>query len=93
MRSFYFTFGCGHPLGKFVQRVFASCEAKARETMHRFYADRWAFCYGPFSGVTKYGDDGRLEKLDPIDFATGMVDLGGYKYCKIEKDLMEGETL
>ncbi len=81
MKSFYFTFGCGHPLGKFVQRIFASCEAKARETMHRFYADRWAFCYGPY------------DTDDPMDYETGMVNLRGYKYRKIEKDLQEGETL
>lgn len=81
MKSYYFTFGCGHPLGKFVQRTFASCEAKARETMRRFYADRWAFCYGPY------------DVNDPVDYETGMVDLSGYKYRKIDKDLMEGETL
>lgn len=93
MKSYYFTFGCGHPLGGFVQRVFASDEPKARATMFTFYGNRWAFCYGPFSGVTKYGDDGRLEKLDPLDFMTGMVDLGGHKYRKLDKDLQEGDTL
>ena len=90
MKSYYFTFGCGHPLGGFVQRIFASCEAKARETMHRFYADRWAFCYGPYSGVADCGEDGLL---DPHDRVTGMVDLGGYRYRKLDKDLQEGETL
>ena len=80
-RSYYFTFGCGHPLGKFVQRVFASSESKARETMHRFYADRWAFCYGPY-----YEDD-------PRDYETATVDLGGYKYRKLDMDLQEGGTL
>lgn len=81
MKSYYFTFGCGHPLGGFVQRVFATSEPEARATMFRFYADRWAFCYGPFSAD------------DPLDYETGVVDLGGYKYRKIEKDLQEGETL
>lgn len=81
MKSYYFTFGCGHPLRSFVQRIFASCEAKAEETMHRFYADRWASCYGPFA------------ENDPMDYETGVVDLHGYKYRKIGMDLMEGETL
>lgn len=93
MKSYYFTFGCGHPLRSFVQRVFASSESEARETMIHFYADRWAFCYGPF--IAKYGDAGRLEKWDPdpLDSTTGIVDLHGYKYRKIGMDLMEGETL
>lgn len=81
MKSFYFTFGCGHPLRKFVQRIFASCKEKARETMRRFYADKWAFCYGPY------------DANDPMDYETGMVDLHGYKYRKIEEDLMEDEAL
>lgn len=90
MKSYYFTFGCGHPLRKFVQRIFASSESKARETMHRFYADRWARCYGPYSGVADCGEDGLL---DPYDRGAGTVDLGGYKCRKIEMDLQEGETL
>lgn len=80
MESYYFTFGCGHPLGGFVQRVFASNEPKARETMHRFYGDRWAFGYGP-------------DAHPVLDLETGIVDLGGYKYRKLDKDLTEGETL
>ena len=81
MKSYYFTFGCGHPLRGLVQRVFATSESAARATMFRFYADRWAFCYGPY------------DANDPMDYETGIVDLRGYKYRKIDKDLREGETL
>lgn len=80
MKTYYFTFGYGHPLGGFVQRVFAPCEAKAREAMFRAYADRWAFCYGPFGAN------------DPIDRDTLIVDLNGYKYRKLGKDLHGGWT-
>ena len=43
--EYYFTFGTGHPLANFVQQVSAPGEEAARRGMHRFYADRWAFCY------------------------------------------------
>lgn len=44
--EYYFTFGVGYPLADFVQQVSAPNAEAARRGMCRFYADRWAFCYG-----------------------------------------------
>ena len=45
--AYHFTFSCSHPLRNRVQRVWATSELWARETMAKFYGDKWAFCYGP----------------------------------------------
>ncbi len=61
MKSWYFTFGCGHPLRDYVQKVNATSEASARKTMCDFYGTFWAFCYGPFDDAykdnTKWSDE------------------------------------
>lgn len=46
-KAYYFTFGCSHPLRYRAQRVWATSKLLARETMDKFYGDKWAFCYGP----------------------------------------------
>ena len=45
MTEFLCTFGCGSPMANYVQPVLAEDDSGARRAMHRFYADRWAFCY------------------------------------------------
>lgn len=45
LKTFYFTFGCGFPLAKYVQVVRAPNEAIARQGMFRYYYDRWCGCY------------------------------------------------
>lgn len=46
-KAYHFTFGSSHPLRNRVQRIWATSESRARETMVKFYGDKWAFCYGP----------------------------------------------
>lgn len=46
-KAYHFTFGSSHPLRNRVQRIWATSECKARETMVKFYGDKWASCYGP----------------------------------------------
>lgn len=77
MNLYWFTFGLAHPLSKMVQGVLATSEEKAREVMHEFYGNKWAFCY-----KGKHGDS--------LDHA---IDLGGYLYGPIPKIMKEGDLL
>ena len=77
MKTYYFTFSLKHPLHGYVQRVLATDEFKARETMVAFYGHKWAFCYS--SNVAK------------VDYRE--VVIKGYSYQLIPYDLHEGETL
>lgn len=80
MLCWYFTFGCAHPLGDHVQRVFASNISEARKTMIEFYGTKWAFPYvqNEITGST----DGH-----------GFVVIRGFRYKLIPKDLYEGDML
>ena len=49
MKAYYFTFGCGHPLRDYAQKVIAPDEGNARAAMSEFYGNKWAFCYGPYN--------------------------------------------
>lgn len=80
MPCWYFTFGCAHPLGDHVQRVFASNSEEARKTMLEFYGTKWAFPYGP-NEITGSTD------------GYGFVVIHGFRYRLIPKDLYEGDTL
>ena len=78
MMAYYFTFGCGHPLADYVQRVDASSSDGARATMREFYGDKWAFPYGE-------------NEVEPC--GEGYVYIHGFRYRVLEKTLKEGETL
>lgn len=55
LKTFYFTFGLGHPLASCVQVVRAPNEHLARCGMFRYYHDKWAFCYDK----AEYVSDGK----------------------------------
>lgn len=82
MPCWYFTFGCAHPLGNHVQRVFASNSEEARKTMLGFYGTKWASQYGPYEITGSASADGY-----------GSVVIRGFRYRLIPKDLYEGDTL
>ena len=52
-KAYHFTFGSSHPLRCRVQRVWATSESRARETMAKFYGNKWAFCYGPYPDLVE----------------------------------------
>lgn len=67
-KAYHFTFGSSHPLRNRVQRVWATSESRARETMAKFYGDKWAFCYGPHPDLVECRTEhsGMLRKVKLI---------------------------
>lgn len=45
METWYFTFGCGQPLGGNCQPILAPSYSAARAMMCSIYGDKWAFQY------------------------------------------------
>ena len=63
LKTFYFTFGMGHPLASCVQVVRAPNEHLARCGMFRYYHDKWCNCYDK----AEHAADGRC-KIFNVDF-------------------------
>lgn len=78
-KNYYFTFGCAHPLSNYVQKISASCQRAARETMGNFYGDKWGFVYSDADAV----EDGE----------GNVIIMGSYKYKLLPTPLAEGDDL
>ena len=76
-KNYYFTFGWAHPLRDYVQKVSASCQRAARETMDNFYGDKWGFVY---SDAVEDGEG-------------NVIITGKYKFKLLPIPLVEGDNL
>lgn len=81
MKTFYFTFGCTHPLRDFAQKVVTSDKDKAMACMLAFYGKKWSYCFGPYE----------FDGID--DHQTSVTLLGSIQFRLIPHTIYDKEVI